>query len=58
VACNDGLKGFADAIAAVFPKTKIQLFIVHEIRTSLRYVPEKDKKAVIADLKPVYKVNN
>jgi len=58
VACIDGLKGFPDAIAAVFPKTQIQLCIVHQIRTSLRYVPEKDKKAVVADLKPVYKANN
>lgn len=58
VACIDGLKGFPEAIAAVFPKTQIQLCIVHQIRTSLRYVPEKDKKAVIADLKPIYKANN
>lgn len=58
IACIDGLKGFPEAIEAVFPKTKIQLCIIHQIRTSIRYVPEKDKKAVIADLKPVYKANN
>ncbi|WP_415836149.1 IS256 family transposase, partial [Pedobacter westerhofensis] len=58
VACIDGLKGFPEAIAAVFPQTQIQLCIVHQIRTSLRYVPEKDKKAVVEDLKPVYKANN
>jgi len=58
IACIDGLKGFPEAIEAVFPKTKIQLCIIHQIRTSLRYVPEKDKKAVIADLKPVYKAVN
>jgi putative transposase len=58
VACIDGLKGFPEAIAAVYPKTQIQLCIVHQIRTSLRYVPEKDKKAVVADLKPIYKANN
>jgi putative transposase len=58
VACIDGLKGFPEAIAAVFPKTQVQLCIVHQIRTSLRYVPEKDKKAVVADLKPVYKAVN
>jgi len=58
IACIDGLKGFPEAIEAVFPKTKIQLCIIHQIRTSMRYVPEKDKKAVIADLKPVYKAVN
>ena len=58
VACVDGLKGFPEAIATVFPQTQVQLCIVHQIRTSLRYIPEKDKKAVTADLKPVYKANN
>ena len=58
IACIDGLKGFPEAIEAVFPKTKIQLCIIHQIRTSMRYVPEKDKKAVIADLKPIYKAVN
>lgn len=58
IACIDGLKGFPEAIEAVFPKTKIQLCIIHQIRTSIRYVPEKDKKAVIVDLKPVYKAVN
>ncbi|WP_430613168.1 IS256 family transposase [Flavobacterium sp. JP2137] len=54
VACVDGLKGFPEAIQAVFPKTQIQLCIVHQIRTSLRFVPHKDKKALAADLKPIY----
>lgn len=54
IACVDGLKGFPEAIAAVFPKAEIQLCIVHQIRNSLRYVTEKDKKAFMADLKPVY----
>lgn len=58
VACIDGLKGFPEAIEAVFPETQVQLCIVHQIRSSLRYVPERDKKAVVADLKPVYKANN
>jgi putative transposase len=58
IACIDGLKGFPEAIEAVYPKTKIQLCIIHQIRTSMRYVPEKDKKAVIADLKPIYKAIN
>jgi len=58
IACIDGLKGFPQAIESVFPKTKIQLCIIHQIRTSMRYVPEKDKKAVVADLKPIYKAVN
>ncbi|MDM1363327.1 IS256 family transposase [Myroides odoratimimus] len=54
VACVDGLKGFPEAIQAVFPQTQVQLCIVHQIRNSLRFVPHKDKKAVAADLKPIY----
>ena len=42
----------------VFPKTRVQLCIVHQIRTTLRFVAEKDKKEVAADLKPVYKAVN
>ena len=52
--CVDGLKGFAEAIAAVYPKAKVQLCIVHMMRNSLRYVATKDKKAVSADLKQIY----
>lgn len=58
IACIDGLKGFPEAIESVFPKTRVQLCIVHQIRTSLRYVPDKDRKAVMEDLKPVYKAVN
>jgi len=58
VACVDGLKGFPEAIASVYPQAQVQLCIVHQVRTSLRYVPEKDKKAVVADLKPVYQAVN
>jgi transposase-like protein len=54
IACVDGLKGFPDAIKTVFPKTKIQLCIVHMVRNSLRYVPSKDMKAVAKDLKSIY----
>lgn len=54
IACVDGLKGFPDAIEAVFPKTEVQLCIVHMIRGSLRFVSWKDRKAVVADLKGVY----
>jgi putative transposase len=54
IACIDGLKGFPEAIEAVFPQTRVQLCIVHQIRSSLRYVNDKDKKAVMADMKPIY----
>ncbi len=54
IACVDGLTGFPDAIKAVYPKTQVQLCIVHMVRNSLRYVPYKDMKAVAADLKAIY----
>jgi len=54
IACVDGLKGFPEAIASIFPQTEIQTCIVHQIRNSLRYISEKDKKVFVADLKPVY----
>lgn len=54
IACIDGLKGFPEAIETVFPKTQIQLCIVHMIRNSLRYVGWKERKAVARDLKTVY----
>lgn len=54
IACVDGLTGFPDAIAAVFPKTTTQLCIVHMIRNSLKYVSWKDRKSLAAALKLVY----
>ena len=54
IACCDGLTGFADAIEAVFPKTQVQLCIVHMVRNSLSYVSYKDRKAVAADLRLIY----
>jgi transposase-like protein len=54
IACCDGLVGFPQAIEALYPKTQVQLCIVHLIRNCLRYVPWKDSKAVVADLKPIY----
>ena len=54
IASVDGLKGFPDAIAAVFPKTQVQLCIVHMIRSSMRYVSWKHHKALVRDLKPIY----
>lgn len=55
IVCCDGLKGFPDAIEAVFPKAVVQLCIVHMIRNSLRFVAWKDRKTVAADLKLVYR---
>jgi transposase-like protein len=54
VACIDGLSGFAEAIHAAYPQTKVQLCIVHLVRAALRYVSQQDSKAVIADLKKIY----
>jgi putative transposase len=54
VACIDGLSGFAEAIHAAYPQTKVQLCIVHLVRAALRYVSHQDSKAVIADLKKIY----
>lgn len=54
IACVDGLKGFTEAIESVFPETITQLCIVHQIRNSLTYISYKDRKAVAADLKPIY----
>jgi len=54
VACHDNLKGLSEAINAVFPRTKNQLCIVHQIRNSTKFVPHKDRKAVCADLKKIY----
>ncbi len=55
IAAVDGLTGFPDAIGSVFPKTEVQLCIVHMVRNSMRYVPWKFKRAVLKDLKKVYK---
>lgn len=55
IASVDGLTGFSDAIEAAFPKTEIQRCVIHQIRSSTRYVSYKDVKAVTASLKPVYK---
>jgi len=54
----DGLNGFNEAIQAVYPKAEIQRCIVHQIRSSLRFVSWKDRKAVAKDLKSVYSAHN
>jgi putative transposase len=54
ICCVDGLKGFPEAIEAVFPLTTVQTCIVHLIRQSLKYVPRRQYDAVVKDLKPIY----
>ncbi len=54
IACVDGLKGFPEAIESVFPRTAIQLCIVHMVRHSLNYVSWKLRKEVAADLRAIY----
>ncbi|MDO9714497.1 IS256 family transposase [Paracraurococcus lichenis] len=58
IAVVDGLKGFPEAINAVFPKTQVQACVVHLIRTSLDYVSYKDRKLVAAALKEIYRARN
>ena len=54
IACTDNLTGMSDAISAVYPKCEHQLCIVHQIRNSLKFVSYKDRKELVADLKPIY----
>jgi putative transposase len=54
IACVDGLKGFPEAIESVFPKTTVQLCIVHLVRYCMNFVSWKDRKAVAADLRRIY----
>ncbi len=58
IACVDGLTRFPDAIAAVFPQAWVQTCIVHQIRASLRNVNYRDRRALAADLRPVYTAAN
>lgn len=55
IACVDGLKGFPEAIESAFPKTQVQLCVVHQIRSSLKYVGARHQKEFVADLKEVYR---
>jgi putative transposase len=54
IACCDGLKGFPEAIEAVFPQAVVQTCIVHMIRNSLRFVSYRDRKAIAKDLRTIY----
>jgi len=58
IASIDGLKGFKEAIETVFKDTEVQLCIVHQIRNSLKYIPFKDTREFLKDLKKVYKADN
>ena len=54
VICADGLSGMKEAVAAAFPNTEYQRCIVHQVRNTLKYVPDKDRKAFATDLKTIY----
>ena len=54
IVCVDGLTGFPEAIRTAYPQTKVQLCIVHLVRAALKYVTDKDSRAVAADLKKIY----
>jgi putative transposase len=54
VACHDNLKGLGEAINAVFPRTKQQLCIIHQVRNSTKFVQHKDRKEICRDLKSIY----
>ena len=54
IICADGLSSIKEAIAAAFPKTEYQRCIVHQVRNTLKYVPDKDRKAFASDLKTIY----
>jgi putative transposase len=55
IGCVDGIKGFPEAMEAVFPATQVQLCLVHMVRHSLSYVGWKERKVVAADLKAIYR---
>ena len=58
IVCADGLTGIKEAIGAAFPKTEYQRCIVHQVRNTMKYVSDKDKKALAADLKTIYGAAN
>ena len=58
IACVDGLKGFPEAIRAIYPQTEVQLCVIHQIRNSMRYVATKDQKEFMRDLKEVYRASS
>jgi len=57
IACVDGLKGFPEAIQSIFPRTRVQLCVIHQIRNSLRYIAHKDQREFMKDLRRVYQAS-
>jgi putative transposase len=57
IACVDGLKGFAEAIEAIFPRTQVQLCLVHLVRHSLSYISHRDRTEVATNLKAIYQAS-
>jgi putative transposase len=55
IACVDGLRGFPEAIATIYPRTQVQLCVVHLVRSSTRFVSWKESKNLLADLKQIYR---
>lgn len=58
ILCADGLTGIKESIAVAFPNTEYQRCIVHQVRNTLKYVSDKDKKVLAADLKTIYQAHN
>ena len=58
ILCADGLSGIKEAISAAFPKTEYQRCIVHQVRNTLKYVPDKDRKVFATDLKTIYQASD
>lgn len=58
VVCIDNLRGFGDAVEDIFPRTDVQLCLVHQMRNSMKYMSDKDVKPMVADLKKIYKAIN
>ncbi len=54
MACVDGLTGLPEAVETIFPRTQVQLCIVHKVRQSLRYVVRRQRRAVARDLRAIY----
>jgi putative transposase len=57
IASIDNLKGFADAIENIFPKSEVQLCVIHQIRNSMKYIPWKNQREFMRDLKSVYRAS-
>lgn len=56
ILCADGLTGIKEAITAAFPRTEYQRCIVHQIKNTLKFVPDKERKEFATDLKTIYHV--